>query len=522
MDPTPFDRLVDGYLRGTLNEGQAAELLALLQARPDLGHELLDQWQMDALLKESAAGGGVPVPASAGAAASGGPWRIWAVCGILLAAGLGGWAAFRFGFGPGTGRSVPRAEATTRAVALLARSADARWVQNSPHFQAGSTLGPGWVRLESGLVQIEFFSGARLVLEGPAELQVISSSEAYCAAGRVFVEVPPQARGFRVGTAEGALVHSATSYGVHVNGDGCEIHVFRGEVQFEPATGQGRRLGMGSAVALSKHTLSPIALAAASSFHNPDDLALRSSSQLYARLEKWRAAGRRWNQDPSLLIRFDFETEDASEGTFNRAVASGLGTGGSAGAVVGGGRTEGRWGGKPAFHFRNVADRIRVEVPEECASLTLAAWIRVDGLERAFSGLFMSEKWGRGGVHWQILRDGRVRLGLASYDSISARDYDSQVVFAQERLGQWVHLAVVIDSVSGQVLHYLNGVENRRSPFLIHPLRVGIADLGNWNVRATDNTMAIRNLSGAMDEFACYTRALRAEEIFEIWDRGRP
>jgi hypothetical protein len=96
------------------------------------------------------------------------------------------------------------------------------------------------------------------------------------------------------------------------------------------------------------------------------------------------------------------------------------------------------------------------------------------------------------------------------------------VVFAQERLGQWVHLAVVIDSVSGQVLHYLNGVETRRSPFLIHPLRVGIADLGNWNVRATDNTMAIRNLSGAMDEFACYTRALRAEEIFEIWDRGRP
>ena len=46
---------------------------------------------------------------------------------------------------------------------------------------------------------------------------------------------------------------------------------------------------------------------------------------------------------------------------------------------MGGGRTEGRWAGKPAFHFRNVADRIRVEVPGEFSSLTLAAWIR-DGL----------------------------------------------------------------------------------------------------------------------------------------------
>jgi hypothetical protein len=105
---------------------------------------------------------------------------------------------------------------------------------------------------------------------------------------------------------------------------------------------------------------------------------------------------------------------------------------------------------------------------------------------------------------------------------VSARDYDSPVIFSQDRLGQWVHLAVVIDAVSGQVLHYVDGVETRRVPFLLHPLKVGVADLGNWNVRATDDSMAIRHLNGAMDEFAFYGRALRAEEILELWDRGRP
>jgi hypothetical protein len=521
MEPTPFDRLVDGYLRGTLSEGQAAELLALLQSRPDLGHELLDQWQMDSLLKDSAPGGSLPLSVPVAASAPEGRWRIWAVCALLLAAGLGAWGALKFGVAQ-PGGPAARPETTTRAIALLARSADARWARNAPQPQVGSSLGPGRVRLESGLIQIDFFSGARLVLEGPAELQIISSSEAYCASGRLFAEVPSQARGFRMGTPEGALVDPGASYGLHVAAEGCEIHVFRGEMQLAADTGELRRLAPGCAVALSKHQLRTIALAPAAAFHNPDDLALRASSQWHARLEKWRAAGRRWNQDPSLLIRFDFETENASEGALNRVEAASPQMRGADGAVVGGGRTEGRWAGKPAFHFRNVADRIRVEVPGEFSSLTLAAWIRVDALERSFSGLMMSEKWSQGAVHWQLLRNGGVRLGLAPYDSVSARDYDSPVVFSQERLGQWVHLAVVIDAVSGQVVHYVDGVEPRRVPFLLHPLKVGVADLGNWNVRATDDSMAIRHLNGAMDEFAFYGRALRAEEILELWDCGRP
>lgn len=294
MEPTHFDRLVDGYLRGALSEGQAAELLALLQSSPDLGHELLDQWQMDALLKDCAPGGAVPLSVPAAASAPEGRWRIWAVCALLLAAGLGAWGALKFGVAQPSAPSA-RPESTTRAIALLARSADARWARNSPQPKAGSTLGPGWVRLESGLIQIDFFSGARLVLEGPAELQLISSSEAYCPAGRLFAEVPSQARGFRMGTPEGTLVDPGASYGLHVAREGCEIHVFRGEMQWEPDTGEGRRLAPGSAVVLSKHQLRPLALAPASSFHNSDDLALRASSQWHARLEKWRAAGRRWN-----------------------------------------------------------------------------------------------------------------------------------------------------------------------------------------------------------------------------------
>jgi hypothetical protein len=56
------------------------------------------------------------------------------------------------------------------------------------------------------------------------------------------------------------------------------------------------------------------------------------------------------------------------------------------------------------------------------------------------------------------------------------------------------------------------------------PFRIGPAELGNWNVRSGPNPAPnlIRNLSGALDEFALFSRALSDAEIRELYGKGKP
>ena len=65
---------------------------------------------------------------------------------------------------------------------------------------------PGWLHLKSGIVQVEFYTGARVLVEGPADFQLVSGSEAFCPSGRVSAEVPPQARGFVIRTPQMRVV----------------------------------------------------------------------------------------------------------------------------------------------------------------------------------------------------------------------------------------------------------------------------------------------------------------------------
>ncbi len=62
----------------------------------------------------------------------------------------------------------------------------------------------GWrerpLRLKSGFVEIEFWgSGAAVVLERPADFEIVSPIEAFCSRGKLRATVPPHARGLRSG-----------------------------------------------------------------------------------------------------------------------------------------------------------------------------------------------------------------------------------------------------------------------------------------------------------------------------------
>jgi hypothetical protein len=418
-------------------------------------------------------------------------------------------------------RPAPTVETTTAAVAALSRVVDVTWSDAKETRSAGSPLEPGWLRLKAGLVEVDFFSGARVVLEGPAELQLLSSTEAYCHAGRLSAEVPPQARGFIVTTPQIKVVDRGTAFGIDVQADGAEVHVIKGRVELHEKSTAQRDLNEAEAVAVTADGRVRSIPANPGAFALAGEVERRASEVQRQQLRKWREAGGRWNVDPALVVRFDFEQLSPNIRVLSNVADYGRAAGD--GSIVGCGQTEGRWPGKRALEFRSMSDRVRVSVAGTLRSFTLVAWIRVDGLDRSYNSLFMCESYETGGLHWQITQAGWLQLGVQGLNNTGGYDYRTPVLFTADRFGQWVHLTSVFDAGNHRVTNYVDGVVvSREATRFELPLRIGSADLGNWSIGARNTSYPVRHFSGLVDEFLLYQRALGDEEIAALYELGRP
>lgn len=494
------DALIQRYLEGTLNDSEAAELHALLQNDPQLGEKLLQHFEMDAMLRATkplAVPGRVLQPALV-------PKRRFTFTTVSAVAAMAACLALA-GAWVVLSRPKSATENFTASVAVLTRGVNLEW--ETAAITPGTPLLPGWLKLKSGIAQIEFYQGARVVIEGPAELRLVSSGEAVCTHGKLSAHVPPQAKGFRIQTPKGTLVDLGTEFGLDVADGGAEVHVFKGEVELHPTAAPVRSLKQGQAASFAPK---PGTLVAdASAFVSLNEFDSRAALSNRAQLERWRIAGAKLNADPSLRLRFDFQDDESTRALHNHARE------GEEGSIVGASWTTGRWPGKGALEFRHISDRVRLSAPAEVKALTMAVWVRVQGLDRPLNSLFMSEGWGERKIHWQIAYDGRIRLGVAGVSGHKHQDCDTAVYFTPERFGRWTHLAVVFDPHAKEVRHYANGTLLARVPLQdASPIKPGIAELGNWNDRSSlGNRVAIRHLSGTIDEFALWDRVLDAAEI---------
>lgn len=454
------------------------------------------------------------------AASSGTPRRnrvlVWSAA---LAAGLGlvggGWKLWRAA--EPTGR-------TSHAVALLNQAVDAQWDPRGLVPRLGAPLEPGGLQLKSGLAQIVFYSGARVVIEGPAELEVISPKEAFCRRGLLAAEVPPQASGFRVRTPLMSVTDPGTTFALEVTNRRTELHVFEGTVELQTAVGMAmQRLPEGTGVVVEQARPLRMVPANPAIFASLFDVQAKGLAAEALRLGQWRAAGEQLNRTPALLVRFDFENLDPGDWRLPNVSHGGGGV--TAATIVGCQWTEGRWPGKRALAFQNVSDRVRLNVPGEFESLTLAAWVRVQGLDRPLNSLFMTDGFEPGEVHWLIRNDGVLSLGVKGPGPGNFQIIASPRVLTLDQLGLWTHLAVVLDGDAGRAVHYVNGLAvGAASLRLTPPYRLGTAELGNWNpARFPGNDpWLIRNFSGAMDEFCLFSRALSADEIRALYAEGNP
>jgi hypothetical protein len=442
-------------------------------------------------------------------------WALALAAGLVLLLAVGWWLRPGF-FGDRRG-------ATSRAVAMLNRTVNARWNPADHPPRLGAPLEPGRLRLESGLAQIVFYNGARVVIEGPAELQLVSSSEATCAGGKLTAEVPPQARGFRVVAPRLDVTDLGTSFGLNITGGRTELHVFEGQVEFRAdrgATNQNLAAGKG---AVAEGTGAPRLVAAdPTGFASLFDLQAKSVAADARRYDQWREANRRLNQDASLWVHFDFENGVQSDWRLPNAGA--LRTTMPDATIVGCLWQEGRWATKPALEFRGVSDRVRLSVPDASDSLTLAAWVRVQGLDRPINSLFMSDGFAPGTVHWVIRNDGVLGLTVIGPQA-GHQILASPPVLTVDQFGIWTHLAVVLDGRAKRAVHYVNGQPvSQHSVRIGPPFKVGTAELGNWNAVGFpgNDPFLIRNFSGVMDEFCLFGRALNAAEIQALFAGGKP
>lgn len=420
--------------------------------------------------------------------------------------------------------SAKRKGARSQAVALLGRVVDAQWDVNSTPPLPGAALEPGSLRLKSGLAQIVFYSGARVVIEGPAELQLISPAEVSCPGGRLTADVPPQARGFRVNTPEMNVTDLGTAFGLDVKPRRTELHVFKGIVEFQPPVGKAKqelREGVG---AIAENSRPPKLISADPAlFASLFKLRLKSSAAEVLQHEQWRAASSRLDDDPSLLLHFDFEQVDPADWLLPNTSRGQNSV--SDATIVGCQWVEGRWPDKQALEFRGVSDRVRVTVPGEFDAITLAAWVRVQSLDRKVSSLFMCDGFKEGTVHWLIRNDGVLGLTAIGAGPGNFQILVSPPVLGLERFGTWQHLAVVIDGKTQRVVEYLNGTPvSDKSLKITPPFRIGAAELGNWNPSGFpgNDPSLIRNFSGAMDEFCLFSRALAPDEIHTLYSVGKP
>lgn len=416
------------------------------------------------------------------------------------------------------------AGATSAAVAMLNRTVHAEWNEEGDTPRPQAPLDPGWLRLESGLAEIVFYSGARVVLEGPVSFQLISSKEASCERGKLTAVVPAQARGFRIETPQGVVHDLGTEFAINVTAQETALHVFKGSVEFESVDGPiPTKLSAGSGAVIKPSSKTQLIAANARNFRSLFSLGEMSEAASASRFEQWRLASDKLNLDSSLLVHFDFEYSDSSEWRLRNA-SSGDSTPASA-TIIGCRWNEGRWPSKSALEFQSVNDRVRLNVPGEYDALTLTAWVRVQGLDRKFNSLFMSEGFESQTVHWLIRNDGVLGLTILGNRRGQHQIVASPPVISIDQFGMWLHLAAVLDGDSDRVQHYLNGRLVHQEPLRIRPpFRVGAAELGNWNADGFPghDSLLIRNFSGAMDEFCLFGRALSKVEIKTQYHDGEP
>lgn len=461
----------------------------------------------------------------------------------ILLVGLGVWLFSAFDVSKSTGlRTMPESEKLTvgesesakTAVAVVIKNISAQWGAKSSGFKQGESLSPGTLELLSGLVQIDFFCGASMILEGPADFEILDAKSGFVHTGKLRVFVPDRAKGFTIHSRQCEVIDLGTEFAMDVNADkDAEIHVLQGEVRIRnprSSESEGQLLVEGKAVRFDGTERARAIEVSDQQFVGPEDIDRLARRAKDFGFENWNRGIEELKKDPSLLALYSFQESSEWDRVLVNSEfdANGVGDG----AVVGCEWASGRWSSKRALQFKSPSDRVRVDVPAFHDSITLSCWLRIDSLDRDMA-IMHPDTAQPEFMHWTLDTNANGSVGslhLAVTDTINgqeAREHfnSGSLCLKSKDIGNWIHVAVTYDPVAKLVTHYKNGaVAGICNIKRKQRVGIGIANLGNWPYKtwAEGTVYEFRNLDGAMDEFIAFARVLDSGEIKEIFEFGNP
>lgn len=242
-DRLALEALCNACVDGTLTDAQRRELEARLLASPEARQFYVRFMALNASLHEYAGESqmeGSPLPKRPSK-------RLW-----WLAAAVGAAAAVALVIMLSKPTPEPALvledDASGDGVAMLSASENSTWKNGT--FQPGQSFAAGEVlNLLSGFAEIAFDCGAKIVLQGPATLEIASAWETALHRGTLRASVPQEAIGFRVRNPEVDVVDLGTDFSVVTDELGAsEIFVHEGAVEVHPrqkkSTGPRRNKGV--------------------------------------------------------------------------------------------------------------------------------------------------------------------------------------------------------------------------------------------------------------------------------------
>ncbi len=433
------------------------------------------------------------------------------------------------------------------AVAVLSHAVEVAWADGEPEWQEGVELPTGWLRLALGTVQIDLFSGARLFVEGPAQIELRSSGEAFLLSGKVACELGEQARGFRLLTPGLTIVNQGNSFGVKVSESGeQEVHALEGKV----VIGRTGEIGTSQIAAKQARRLDAAGLSEtpfrAEDFPAMERVRDREQAESARLLAAWRAVADDLDRDPAVRVHFNFEEQSPLDTTLrNRVRGDDVG---SDGQIIGARWSQGRWPGKGALEFRGRGQRVLLRLPGTHTSLTLLAWVRVDAQPQPVTALLASEEVQRGepdeekksqapattsdrvnGIpfRWELRSNGQLGFNVLRTVVSGPLRWDTNLapsLLTPERHGQWLCLAAVYDATRGELTQIVNGVVVARHKLPPGPpLALAHLSLGNLSVTDAEAQQGISyGFFGAVDEVLVAARPFSAAELRRYYEVGRP
>lgn len=413
--------------------------------------------------------------------------------------------------------------ATERAaehVARLTGAKDAKWGRSAVPLLPGAHLRRGQrVELESGYAEITFDSGARVVLEGTATLEIVSAWDATLRRGVLKADVPAQAIGFRVANRFVDVVDLGTEFTMIADAErGAEVLVNKGEVEAAP-----RVAGESESIVLREKEARRFASTGVSDV--PDRVRKLALFDAPVRFDRYAATTSfgHWSFD---------EPQGVAQGEGPLSTDAGVELVGE-GDRLGATRVEGRWHRALDFNGQRYA---RVGVPglADRQPRTVAFWVRIPVDAQPTDTWMVAwgtqlPKLGRRPVHigWNR-RPAEGALGALRTDFGGGHAIGTTNL----RDGNWHHVAVFFApgeeaDTPVQVKQYVDGrlesstvVRGTLSP------RAGTGDATIahtiWlGYRLTGNRQEGRRFHGQIDELFIADRALQPVEIVALMQDNR-